>query len=41
VRTGEHVEVSLRLGSRIPYILVAPDRAFEHVSERTLELVAG
>jgi hypothetical protein len=41
VRTGERVEVSLRLGSRIPYILVAPGRALDYVSERKRELVAG
>jgi Domain of unknown function (DUF6379) len=40
VRRGETAEVTLRLGSRIPYILVGPDTPLEHVSERTTTLVA-
>jgi hypothetical protein len=41
VRPGEEAEVHLKLGSRIPYIMVAPDRPLEHVSERSKTLVAG
>jgi hypothetical protein len=41
VRTGETADVSLKLGSRIPYILVGPDQPLEYVSERTRRLVAG
>jgi hypothetical protein len=40
VRRGQDAEVALRLGSRIPYILVGPDTPLEHVSERTRTLVA-
>jgi Domain of unknown function (DUF6379) len=40
VRPGVGAEVSLRLGNRIPYILVGPNTAFESVSERTQVLVA-
>ena len=40
VRSGEAAEVGLRLGNRIPYILIRPDRPFESVAERTKELVA-
>ncbi len=40
VRTGERVDVRLKLGSRVPYILVGPDRALEVVSERSAVLVA-
>jgi hypothetical protein len=40
VRRGEDAEVTLRLGSRIPYILVGPDTPLEHESERTRTLVA-
>ncbi len=41
IRTGERVDVHLKLGSRVPYILVGPDRALEVVSERSAALVAG
>ncbi len=41
VRPGEATEVRLRLGNRIPYILVGPDQPLEYVSERTRTLVAG
>lgn len=41
VRAGERVHVRLKLGSRVPYILVGPDRALEVVSERSALLVAG
>jgi hypothetical protein len=40
VRRGEGAEVTLRLGSRIPYLLVGPNTPLEHVSERTRTLVA-
>ncbi len=40
VRAGAHVDVRVKLGSRIPYILVGPDRALEVVSERSAALVA-
>lgn len=40
VRRGERVDVRLRLGSRVPYILVGPDCALEVVSERSAALVA-
>jgi Domain of unknown function (DUF6379) len=40
VRPGVGAEVSLRLGNRIPYILVGPNAAFESISERTQVLVA-
>jgi hypothetical protein len=40
VRSGESAELSIRLGSRIPYILVGPDRALESVTERVTSLVA-
>jgi hypothetical protein len=40
VRAGVGAEVSLRLGNRIPYILVGPNSAFESISERTQMLVA-
>jgi hypothetical protein len=39
-RRGEPAEVTVRLGTRIPYILVAPETPLEHVSERTRTLVA-
>jgi hypothetical protein len=40
VRTGDTTEVRIRLGSRVPYILVGPDRALEVTTERTASLVA-
>ena len=40
VRCGETADVSVTLGSRIPYILVGPDRALEVVTERSTTLVA-
>jgi hypothetical protein len=40
VRRGDAVDVHVRLGSRIPYILVAPDTPLEQVSERRRTLVA-
>jgi hypothetical protein len=40
IRAGEPAEVTLRLGSRIPYLLTAPDQAVEYVSERSKTLVA-
>jgi len=41
VRRGESTSIGLRLGNRIPYILVGPDRPLEYVSERVQELVVG
>ena len=40
VQAGEEAEVSIRLGNRIPYILIGPDQALEYVTERTKTLVA-
>jgi hypothetical protein len=40
VHRGETADVSVTLGSRIPYILIGPDRALEQVSERSKSLVA-
>jgi hypothetical protein len=40
VRRGDFAEVTVRLGNRIPYILVGPDQALEYVSERAKTLVA-
>jgi hypothetical protein len=40
VRTGEEAEVSVRLGNRIPYILIGPETPLEYVSERSKTLVA-
>jgi Domain of unknown function (DUF6379) len=40
VRPGDTADVRIRLGSRIPYILVGPDRPLEHVTERSKGLVA-
>lgn len=40
IRTGETAEVSVRLGNRIPYILIGPNQALEYVTERSKTLVA-
>jgi hypothetical protein len=40
VRAGDQADVKLRLGNRIPYILIGPDQALEYVTERTKTLVA-
>ena len=40
VEAGESADVSIRLGNRIPYILIGPDQALEYVTERTKTLVA-
>jgi hypothetical protein len=40
VHRGEPADISLVLGSRIPYLLVGPDQALEYVTERTTTLVA-
>lgn len=40
LRRGDEVEVRVRLGNRIPYILVAPERPLEYVSDRSATLVA-
>ena len=39
-RPGDEVDVRLRLGSRVPYLLIGPDRPLEVVSERAVRLVA-
>ena len=39
VRRGESTSIGLRLGNRIPYILVGPGRPLEYVSERVQELL--
>jgi hypothetical protein len=40
VRTGEKADVRVRLGTRVPYLVVGPDRALETVAERAQTLVA-
>jgi hypothetical protein len=40
IRAGEQAEVTVRLGSRIPYLLTGPSQAVEYVSERSKTLVA-
>jgi Domain of unknown function (DUF6379) len=40
LQSGAPAEVSIRLGNRIPYILIGPDRALEYITERTKTLVA-
>jgi Domain of unknown function (DUF6379) len=40
VRAGDQADVKLRLGNRIPYILIGPDKALEYVTERAKTLVA-
>ena len=40
VERGETAEVSVRLGNRIPYILIGPDTPLEYVTQRTKTLVA-
>jgi Domain of unknown function (DUF6379) len=40
VRRGQAAEVTLRLGSRIPYLLTGPNQPLEYVSERSATLVA-
>ena len=40
VRTGEQADVSVRLGNRIPYILIGPNQPLEYVTERSKTLVA-
>ena len=40
VRSGDRADVSVRLGNRIPYILIGPDRPLEYVTERSKSLVA-
>jgi Domain of unknown function (DUF6379) len=37
---GAEADVTVRLGNRIPYILIGPDQALEYVTERTKTLVA-
>jgi hypothetical protein len=40
VQAGDEAEVTIRLGNRIPYILIGPNQALEYVTERTRKLVA-
>jgi Domain of unknown function (DUF6379) len=40
VQAGEEAEVSLKLGNRIPYILIGPEQPLEYVTERSKRLVA-
>jgi Domain of unknown function (DUF6379) len=40
LQAGAPADVSIRLGNRIPYILIGPDRALEYVTERTKTVVA-
>jgi hypothetical protein len=40
VQPGDEAEVTIRLGNRIPYILIGPNQALEYVTERTKKLVA-
>jgi hypothetical protein len=40
VQPGDEAEVTIRLGNRIPYILIGPNQALEYVTERTRKLVA-
>jgi Domain of unknown function (DUF6379) len=40
VRSGETAEVGITLGTRIPYILVGPDRPLENVTSHVKTLVA-
>ncbi len=38
LRTGDRVNLTLRLGSRIPYILTSPTTAFENVSSMSRQM---
>ena len=40
VKAGESAEVTVRLGNRIPYILIGPNQALEYVTEKSKTLVA-
>ena|SRR6476646_255901 len=40
IEVGEPVDVRLRLGNRIPYILIGPEQTLEYVSERSERLTA-
>jgi uncharacterized protein DUF6379 len=40
VRPGEAAEVRVRLGNRVPYLLIGPDRPLESVTEVAATLVA-
>ena len=40
VRPGETAEVKVRLGNRVPYLLIAPDRPLESVTDVAATLVA-
>lgn len=37
---GAEADVTVRLGNRIPYILIGPNQALEYVTEKTKTLVA-
>jgi hypothetical protein len=39
VKRGDAAEVTVRLGNRIPYILIGPSQALEYVSEKSKTLV--
>src|SRR6476619_4748116 len=39
VKPGDSADVTVRLGNRIPYILIGPDQALEYVSEKSKTLV--
>jgi hypothetical protein len=40
VQAGETADVTVRLGNRIPYILIGPNQALEYVTEKSKTLVA-
>jgi len=40
VKAGETADVTVRLGNRIPYILIGPNQALEYVTEKSKTLVA-
>ena len=40
MQAGQQAEVTVRLGNRIPYILIGPETPLEYVSERSKALVA-
>src|SRR4051794_7203718 len=40
VRAGDEAEVTVRVGTRIPYILIGPETALEVTTERSRTLVA-
>jgi hypothetical protein len=40
VQAGDTAAVTVRLGNRIPYILIGPNQALEYVTEKSKTLVA-